>query len=462
MSVKVLLIRPPSSQGELTKTSLSQHPINLLYLAAYVRQYGHTVKVIDYEAEGFDIETILAFGPDIVGITAMTPLVKAAADIAGKIKERMNPLMVVGGNHVTAIPTETLEEFPVFDIGVVGEGEETLKEICDGRPPKEITGIVYRDGNKITVNGTRPQTDDIDSLPFPARDLIDMKKYKGASTPGLSREFLNITELYINRGCSWGLCTFCASMAMHHKFRMRSIDNVMGEVRECIDRYGINHFTIDDDTLTTSKERTLEFCDKIRPLKVTWDCDSRVTVDKEMLQRMKDSGCKKIAFGVESGSQRILQLIKKGITIGQIKDAFRWSKEVGIETSAFFMIGSHPDETREDLEATKRLIAEIKPDFITASIAVPYPGTELRKQMKARNLVFSDDWAAYALYNISPVWRTTHFSSDELLKTQMEMIKNFYMRPSYVIRRLLRVRSIGEMRYWAKAFFGARKTVLKK
>ena len=165
---------------------------------------------------------------------------------------------------------------------------------------------------------------------------------------------------------------------------------------------------------------------------------------------------------MESGSQRILQLIKKGITIGQIKDAFRWSKEVGIETSAFFMIGSHPDETREDLEATKRLIAEIKPDFITASIAVPYPGTELRKQMKARNLVFSDDWAAYALYNISPVWRTTHFSSDELLKTQMEMIKNFYMRPSYVIRRLLRVRSIGEMRYWAKAFFGARKTVLKK
>jgi len=459
--MKVALIRCPSSQGELTKTSLSQHPINLLYIAAYVIKHGHNVKIFDYEVENFDIEKIIEFNPNIVGITAMTPLIKKASEIAKDIKTRIKTIVVVGGNHVTALPKETLEEFPVFDIGVIGEGEETLKEICDGKLLKDILGIVYRNGDKIIVNNRRPPIHNLDSLPFPARDLIDMKKYKGASTPGLSREFLNITELFINRGCNWNLCTFCASKLTHQKFRMRSIDNVIEEMNECIKKYGINHFTIDDDTLTTSKERTLEFCEKVKELNITWDCDSRVTVDKEVLQAMKDAGCKKIAFGVESGSRQILQKIKKGITTQQIKNTFKWCKEVGIETSAFFMIGAHPDETYEDLEETNKLIKEIKPDFITASIAVPYPGTELRKQMAEKNLISNNNWEEYALYNTLPRWRTTNFTSEELLKIQQDMIKSFYMRPSYMIKRLLKIRSFGEFKYWLKAFGGVKKTIFK-
>jgi anaerobic magnesium-protoporphyrin IX monomethyl ester cyclase len=459
--MRVLLIRPSSSQGELTKTSLAQHPINILYLAAYVRKFGHNVKVFDYEVDNFDIEKIREYRPNIVGITAMTPTIKKAANIARKIKKKIKTTILVGGNHVTALPKETLKEFPSFDIGIVGEGEETLKEICENKPLKKIKGITYRRGKRIMVNKRRPPIENLDELPFPARDLIDMKKYRGASTPGLSREFLNITELYINRGCNWGLCTFCASMLTHCKFRERSIDNVIAEMKECIKKYGINHFTIDDDTLTTSKKRTLEFCKKVKRLNVTWDCDSRVTVDKKMLKVMKESGCKKIAFGVESGSQKILQLIKKGITINQIKNAFKWCKEVGIETSAFFMIGSHPDETWEDLEMTKKLIKEIKPDYITASIAVPYPGTELRKQMEERNLVFSNDWSTYALYNIKPPWRTSNFTSKQLLEIQKKMVKEFYMKPSYIIKRVLKIHSLGELKYWVKAFFGVRKTIFK-
>jgi radical SAM superfamily enzyme YgiQ (UPF0313 family) len=459
--MKVALIRCPSSQGELTKTSLSQHPINLLCIAAYIIKNGHEVKVFDYEVEEFDIENISKFNPDIIGITAMTPLIKKSSEIAEKIKSRIKTVAVVGGNHVTALPEETLEEFPVFDIGVIGEGEETMKEICDKKDPKDILGIVYRYKGKITVNERRPPIEDLDKLPFPARNLIDMKKYRGASTPGLSREFLNITELYVNRGCNWGFCTFCASMVTHCKFRMRSIGNVIEEMNECIKKYGINHFTIDDDTLTTSKERTLEFCEKVKPLKVTWDCDSRVTVDKEMLKAMKDSGCKKIAFGVESGSQRILQLVKKGITIQQIKDCFKACHDVGMETSAFFMIGAHPDETYEDLEQTKKLIKEIKPDFITASIAVPYPGTELRNQMEERKLILNNNWDEYALYNTAPVWKTTNFSPEDLLRIQKEMVNEFYMKPTYILKRLFKIRSWGEFKYWIKAFSGVRKTILK-
>ncbi len=459
--MKVLLIRPSSSQGELTKTSLAQHPINLLYLAAYVRKFGHDVKVFDYEVEDFDINKIKDFCPDIVGLTAMTPTIKKAARIAKQIKKKIKTTVLIGGKHVTALPRQTLKEFPAFDIGIVGEGEEILKDICDSKSLKKIKGIVYRSGRKIILNKRRPPIKNLDKLPFPARDLIDMKKYRGASTPGLSREFLNITELYINRGCNWGLCTFCASMLTHRKFRERSIGNVVEEMRECIDKYGINHFTIDDDTLTTSKKRTLDFCREVKKLNVTWDCDSRVTIDKEMIRAMKKSGCKKIAFGVESGSQRVLQMIRKGITVKQIKDAFKWCKEVGMETSAFFMIGAHPDEAWEDLEKTKELIGEIKPDYITASIAVPYPGTEIRKQMLERNLVFSDDWSTYALYNIKPPWRTTNFTSGQLLGIQKQMIKNFYMRPDYMIKRVLKIRSFGEMKYWVKAFFGVRKTIFR-
>jgi anaerobic magnesium-protoporphyrin IX monomethyl ester cyclase len=459
--MRVLLIRPSSSQGELTKTSLAQHPINLLYLAAYIRKFGHDVKVIDYEVEDFEIGKIKEYKPDIVGITAMTPTIKKAAKIAREIKRKMKITVLVGGNHVTALPKQTLREFPSFDIGIVGEGEITLKEICENKKLKNILGIVYRKGKKIILNKRRPPIKNLDDLPFPARDLIDMKKYRGASTPGLSREFLNITELYINRGCNWGLCTFCASMLTHRKYRERPIDNVIAEMKECIEKYGINHFTIDDDTLTTSKKRTLDFCSKVRKLNITWDCDSRVTVDKDMLRAMNKSGCKKIAFGVESGSQKVLQMIRKGITVNQIKNAFKWCKEVGIETSAFFMIGSHPDETWEDLEMTKNLIREIKPDFITASIAVPYPGTEIRKQMEERNLIFSNDWSAYALYNTKPPWRTSHFTSQQLLEIQKKMIKDFYMKPDYMLKRLLKIRSFGELKYWIKAFTGVRKTIFK-
>ena len=459
----VLLIRTPSSQGELTKTSLSQHPINLLYLAAYIRQYGHKVKILDLEVESLDLKKISDINPDVVGITAMTPLIKKASKIATKIKSFLEnkAIFVIGGNHATALPSETLKEFPVFDIAVVGEGEQTLKEICDGRRFKDTLGIAYRDKKGVLVNKRRPLIENLDSLPFPARDLIDLKKYRGASTPGLSREFLNITELYINRGCNWGLCTFCASMLMHCKFRMRSIDNVMKEIEECINKYGINHFTVDDDTLTTSKERTLEFCRKIKKYRVGWDCDSRVTIDKEVILAMKDAGCKKIAFGVESGSPRILGLIKKGISISQIENVFDWCREAGLESSAFFIIGSHPDETWKDLDATKRLIKKIKPDFITASIVVPYPGTEVRTQMLEKTLVYSNDWSTYAIYNSLPTWRTTNFSSEDLIKIQRDMTKSFYMRPAYILKRMLKIRSFNEIKYWARAFVGVRKLILK-
>lgn len=460
--MKVILIRPPSSQGALTETSMVQHPINLCYLAAYLIKFGHEVKIIDCEVEEFDINKILGFNPEVVGLTAKTPTIKNAASIAKEIKSKMNAIIVVGGNHLTALPKETLEEFPAFDVGVIGEGEETLKQICERKPHNEILGIVYRSKDGITINPRAPPIKNLDELPFPARHLLDMKKYKGASTPGFSREFLNITELFINRGCSWNFCTFCASEIMHKLFRTRSIDNVIAEMRECIEKYKINHFTIDDDTLTTSKERTLEFCKKVKALNITWDCDSRVAVDREMLEAMKDSNCKKIAFGVESGSQRILQLIKKGITLQQVKNTFKWCRELGIETSAFFMIGSHPDETWEELEMTKKLIKEIKPDYITASIGVPYPGTEVRRQMEERNLIFSNDWSAYALYNTKPVWRTTNFTSEDLLKIQKEMIKSFYFSPSYIIKRLSKLHSLAELKYWAKSAFGVIKLLKKK
>jgi len=266
----------------------------------------------------------------------MTPLINKAAEIAKEMKMLYQAIIIVGGNHVTSMPGETMKEFPIFDIGIVGEGEETLREICDGVSLQDVLGIVYREKDKVIVNQRRPPICSLDDLPFPARDLIDMKKYRGASSPGLSREFLTITEIYVNRGCNWGLCTFCASMKTHQKFRMRSIDNVIAEMKECIEKYKINHFTIDDDTFTTDKKRVMEFCEKVKPLNIKWDADTRVNnVDREMLQAMKNAGCKKLSFGVESGSQRILQLIKKGITIKQIKDAFNMCHEIGIETAAY-------------------------------------------------------------------------------------------------------------------------------
>ncbi|HOO57483.1 MAG TPA: radical SAM protein, partial [bacterium] len=345
------------------------------------------------------------------------------------------------------------------DAVIVGEGEAAFERLCTvinkgGLGEEEIPSVIYRSGGGYigSPDNLMPPMD-LDDLPIPARELLELEKYTGAPTPGLPQRIFRATQLFTNRGCP-GKCIFCcSSLIFGRKVRARSVPHIMNEVRDCIDRFGFRHFTIDNDTFTYNRDHVLSFCGEISKLGVSWDCDTRVDrVDREMLRIMADSGCKKVAFGVESGSPRVLGWIKKGITIDHVKQAFGWARETGMLSCAFFMIGNHPDETIEDIRESERLIKTIDPDLITVAIAVPYPGTALNEIMKEQDLIGDLPWSRFGKsFQGEPVTRTKTLSPEDLKRLQSRMLRGFFLRPGYILRRLSGIRSFDDAMYW----FGA-------
>ena len=458
--MKVLHIRPPKIMGALEK-SMVQHPINLLYLAAAAREAGHEPVVWDLEVQQFserDIrEKAKKIGPALVGVTGLTANIKNAARILDIIKQAVPGVVTaVGGPHGTAIPIRTLEEFPSIDVVVVGEGERTWQELCRridaGETLAGTRGIAWRDGERLVLEERRPAITKLDELPFPARDLIDHSLYKGASSPGLDAMLLKSTELFTTRGCP-ERCIFCASkVTFGRRVAFRSAESVLEEVDECIENWGYSHFTIEDDTFTYRPNRLEAICKGLADRGVTWDCDTRVNVvTRDMLIMMADSGCQKVAFGVESGSPRILDKLRKDITIDQIKDAFRWAHQAGLITTAFFIIGGHPSESPDDLKMSVKLMKEIDPDLMAAAIAVPFPGTELEQIMRERNLIFSEEWEKYTHVHSRPCWRTEHYGPDELVGLQHKLFSRFFLRPRFVRKTLKKALSIPGMIYYTRS-----------
>ncbi len=461
--MRLALVRPPEPMLSIA-SEVCQHPINLAQLAAYVRErVGTTVEIWDYGVMRYHPDQLRSqlarFAPDAVGFTAMTPIVNSAARLAGVVKDFSRDIVtLVGGPHLSAIPERTLAEFSAFDVGVIGEGEQALADLCQSiqrgdRVLRGVPGTVYREDGDIRRGPVREMLANLDQLPFPARDLIDFSLYQGSSSPGLSSKLRNITELFTSRGCPVH-CFFCGSFVTHRgKVRFRSARHVLDEVRECVERYGVDHFTIDDDTFTYGRERLIEICHGLHELGVSWDCDSRVSnVDQELLQLMADSGCVKIAFGVESGSPRMLEAVRKRITLEQIEAAFAAAHRAGILTSAFVMIGSHPSETPAEVEQTFRLMLRIKPDFVMVYVAVPYPGTDLHRVMTEEGLVESEDWDEYDIVRGEPVWHTHHFSPADLIRLQRGMYRRIYLRPGFVWRKLKLLRSMDDLRYFGGSF----------
>lgn len=444
--LQVVLIRPPKIVGALER-HMVQHPINLLSLAAVVRAAGFGVEVWDFEVEPFSEAEVRRraqnLRPDLVGITAMTCTVKTAHEIMSWIKQELpGAFGVVGGPHATALPERTLREFPAFDAVVRGEGEDTLVEICrrlsEGGTLTGVAGTAWRsERGEVIVELPRPLIENLDRLPLPARDLIDHSRYRGVSSPGLDAVLHRGTMLFTSRGCPDN-CIFCAAkVTFGRTVRARSAEHVLAEVDECRERWGYRHFTVEDDTFTYHPSRLEALCRGFRERGISWDCDTRVNlVTRDMIRMFADSGCNKIAFGVESGSPRILELIQKGITVEQVKRAFAWAHEFGLITTAFFMIGSHPSETAQDLEQSFQLMKEIDTELIALAIAVPFPGTALYQQMKEGGFLFSEQWEKFTHLHSVPCWRTEHFSPEELVRRQISLYFRFFLRPRFIWKSL--------------------------
>lgn len=456
---RLLLIRPERSVKREFLASMM--PTNLAILAAYVRNHGHEVRIWDYQMLPYDerefLEDLAEYQPDIVGITCYTPNVKLGHEIAEATK-RYDPSIVtiVGGPHATYMTKEALEEFWAFDITVVGEGEVPLLKICNlGREAlKEganLVGCGVRQGDKVVVNREREIVEELDEIGIPAYDLMDFKHSK-RSMRGFSSEFMPVAELLTSRGCPF-TCTFCAAfVSTGRRLRDRSPQSVLKEVKYMMENFGIKHFNIIDDTFTIRKDHVYPIAEGIHALGATWNCWAHInTLDMPLLTHMKENGCTGLLIGVESGSPRILKKLKKGLTVEKIKNGFAMMNAVGFKNvEANFIIGSDPDETLEDVMLTKKLIREIKPSILAVNVICPYPGTPVFDEMRANNLIHSYDWNHYVTYGKVPLWHTYHFTPEQMVKLQTEIMAEFYFNPRFIWNRLKSMSNLHELMYWVK------------
>jgi len=444
--MNIALIRPPKISGAFEKI-LIQEPINLLYLASYLKQNGIAVHLWDFEVEPLTeaeiIKRIKKFNIKLAGFTAMTPTIVNAHKIASLIKNSLPQVLnVIGGPHASAIPVQTLKEFPGFDCAVIGEGEIPFLELCkrinSGENTDNIPSVLEKNSPDAPLQLSNIK--DLDDLPFPERSMLNQKLYRHIYAAGINMNGKKPAVVFTSRGCPQN-CTFCAvKKTQGENMRFRSPENVLAEIKQCKEKYGYNHITFEDTNLTLHRARFLKICAGLKSMQLTWACQTKVNfVDEELLKVMADSGCLKVAFGVESGSQRILDKMKKKITIEQIKSAFTLSHKAGITTCAFFILGTHPDETKDDIKKTEQLLHEIKPDVFQMGIICPYPGTEVYEIMKQHHLIKEIDWSEMNFMHSKPGWGTKSLAPDDLNRLQKKIYLSYLFSPHFMLSTLKKI-----------------------
>jgi len=375
--MKVVLVNPPIFR--IDEPWYDTPPFvrtGLAYIASYLRQFPEfEVKIIDskFERLNFDetIKRVTEYGPDVVGIGAFTNEIKPAAYLSKLIKQQIPEItVVVGGVHLTAIPEQTLKEFPEFDIGVVGEGEITFYELCYAlkykKPLFEIDGLAFRNQNKIVVTSPRERILDQDSIPFPAWDLLPP-----------AQKYVVMTL----RGCPFN-CIFCMN-PNGRVARTRSIDSVIEELEMIAERYGPHEIMFGDELFSVDMERTKLLLKAMiehgLQKKLRWWIQTHVRfVDYEMCQLMKKAGCIKMGLGIETGDEEKLKNTGKGTTMDMILKARQAAKEANLFIETYFIIGQ-PNETIESMKKTVDLAVKMNPDLPIFGIMSPYPGTEIAK-----------------------------------------------------------------------------------
>ena len=413
-------------------------PLQLGYLAAFMKQRGISVKIID-EAAGDNIETELAgYAPDYVGVTATTPLVNRAYNILTFCR-RQGYTTIIGGVHASTMPEEAKQ---YADYVVVGEGENALYSIITENLPHGI--IKY------------PHVENLDDLPFPDRSLINMEFYarQKVKEPINIYHFLpqgmSIATIITSRGCPYG-CIYCHNSWRDAPARYQSAGRVFNEIVEIKNKYNIDALFFTDDDIFINKRRMLDICNRLEHanLNLIWVGNARVSsVDKEVLEAAYRAGCRQIFYGIESGSQKAIDILGKKTTIQQAQEAIRLTKEAGIIVCGGFMIGI-PGETLDDIRKTKNFIFSNPIDVLNLSIATPYPGTALWDHCRTRNLIpESFNWDSFR-FDHGGISANELFTNKQLEKMRFRIlievffkfnIKSsfFYLKhPSFIISRFV-------------------------
>ena len=422
-------------------------PLGILYMAAYLKATGkYEMSVIDAQAEDLNHEQVAQkvkeIDPDITGLTAMTfTLVDVKLTVQAIRRLCPDTKIVIGGPHTAIFPEECFEKNGLnADYVIVGEGEKTLDRLAEDISLGKAKDRIYRQLSFI---------ENLDELPFPARELTNIDKYYSvlsSDTP--------TTTAFSSRGCPFS-CAYCDRPALGKGFRAMSATRVADEMDWC-QRAGIKEIFFYDDTFSVSMKRVMEICAEIkrRNIKIKWDVRTRVNVvNDELLKNMKEAGCERIHFGVETANPRVVKELQKGTTNLQVEKAFDMCKRHGIKTLAYFMMGN-PTETMEDVKETLALSRRIKPDFMQMTILSPFPATQIYLRAVQEGVVQGDPWRDYAK-NINddfrpPLWDQI-YTRNELEKHLRWFYGEFYLQPKFVLDRIMEVRNMGQLNRYTSA-----------
>ncbi len=450
MKNKILFLNPPLSAKELYKNlegaGSELPPTGIAILAAITRNCGYQTKILDALALKLSInqtvEEILKINPTYLGITSTTISIYNAAEVAKNIKEKnKNIIIILGGPHLTAVPEETMQRFPEFDVGVIGEAEETILELLDhldrNMPMDFVRGLIIKDGGYLKLTERRPFINDLDTLPFPAWDLLpDLLKYYQPAADSLHRS--PATLLITSRGCP-GQCIFCDRSVFGNKVRGYSADYVIRMIKHLQENYQIKDLFIEDDNFLVLKDRLKEICRRIieNKIDITFSVMGRVNmIDEEMLAALKKAGCWQINYGLESGSQKILSLLNKNILLSQSLKALELTRKAGIKSKGLFIMGNF-GETRDTIKETLKFIKKSPMDDFHITCFTPLPGAA-SWNTAAKYGYFDPDWKKVSMFaadNFVPIG----FTKEELEKYYRKAWRTFYLKPRiiwYYVKKL--------------------------
>ncbi len=460
MKQKILLTVPPWRQKTYehakVKVAAPNHPMMALAtIAAPLQNQGFEVKILDLDLYA-DMEltlrnTLNDFKPDYVGITGTTPYYSSILKIADIVKEFDKRITtVVGGVHSTIMPEEMASHANV-DIAVYGEGDFTLPEIIEKNNLDDIKGICFKKDGKVIKTPARPLLQNLDELPFPAWNLFDLSKY---TVSHLVAKESPVGAIETSRGCIYG-CIYCNKLIQGRTFRVKSAKRVVDEM-ECMLKCGFKELHVIDDGFSTNIERAKQICDEIlrRELKFPWNLFNGVRVDRldlELLEKLKKAGCYQISIGVESGNQKVLDVVDKGLALDDIRRAVRLAKQVGMDLQGYFMLGL-PGDTKESMQDTINFAKELELDKVKFAITTPFPGTRLYYEWEKQGLIKLKDWSYYLLHEPFAIYKHPNLSNEDIKHYYEKAYREYYLRLRFIINRFKKSLKNGTVLKDIKAF----------
>ena len=432
--MKVALVKAPATYADWYRRPV----LGLGYICGYLKANDIDCRIFDAYFHSWSEDELLrrvkAYGPDIVGLTAMTHEIVETSRIASRLRSESHVPLVIGGCHVTALPGRTLEEFPAFDYGVCGEGEQAFLDLVhhlEGTAKSDlesIKGLVFRRDGRITVNERPPflSSDQLDKLPHP-----DFEDYYDENPEALKAKD-GCYVITTSRGCPYN-CAFCMQV-LGRKVRRRSAEDVVAEMEEAIRRWGAHTFDFYDEIILLGGEPAERLLNLMIargiPERARWCGQTRANlVTPELMALAKRAGCFRLGIEVESGDDKILRAIGKGITVDEVRSAVKIMKGAGISVDAYFILG-HPNETEVEVTKTVELAAELNPDTIAVGIMVPYPGTrifEMARRGEGGYRLISEDWSQYDKYG-GKALELEGLPYEKLVGWQRKALINFYLK----------------------------------